>query len=174
MKTWTVEEALKLRITDTNDPVTLMSRAYDWAQRSPERTQNGALVIHPDGEWSSGYNIDLWPALECYDFTVHAEEDAILKFPLPLLAFEATLVCLWASCPSCARKVVQRKIKTIWRHKNRTCEELSNDWWKGIQEADTFMQDYGVTIHELEGPIKGAPSVKIRDRSWSPEKLEWE
>lgn len=155
--------------------VQLMKSAYGTAQRSPERTQNGAVIVGPNGSghWSDGFNVNLWPTREGYDFVVHAEEDAILKFPIATMSKDSTLVCPWLACPSCARKIVRVGIKVVWRHANRTCKALSNEWWKMIQDADVFLKDNGVTINEIVGPIDAAPSVKIRGQAWSPETLEY-
>jgi deoxycytidylate deaminase len=155
------------------NPEELMKIAYDVAKRSPERTQNGAVVMSPAGEWSTGYNVNLWPEHSCYEFTVHAEEDAILQYPLRLELPECILVCPWLACSDCARKIVRAGIGTVWRHKDRTCEELSFEWWQTIQDADEFLQDRGVKINEIEGPIEGAKDITIRGRVWSPSTVNW-
>lgn len=173
MKNWTAEAAKKYLITISSSAMDFMALAYQCAIRSPERTQNGALVIVTDNTWSYGYNVNLWPTYKGYDFTVHAEEDAIQNFQAPLLLERAVLVSPWLACGSCARKIVKTGIKEVWRHKQRTCQELSNEWWDIIQDADTFMRDHGVTINEIDGPVPG-PNVLIRNRSWSPEKLEYQ
>jgi deoxycytidylate deaminase len=168
------------------DPLhaTLLRVAYIQATNSHDpSSQNGAALIRyqPGGYHSIalGYNhiphkdgAELASLLadrnKKYPRVIHAEADVIARAARSARGtVQTTLVCPWAACLSCVGPILQAGISRIVMHKQRL-ESPYQAWNAGIAEAHAWLLDAGVELLAFDGPVPGAPTIRIDYKEWDP------
>lgn len=160
-----------------------LALAYVQATRSPDpSTQNGALVVRrdeilgkahtrfPDGIANSKirWNDRSWK----YRLAVHAEANACL---CALRAhgdavIGATLYCPWYACTECAKTIIQSGIGRIVGHGDarRFSAVHSPQWTPSIMDALDMFAEAGVACEWVDGPIVGAPTIRMSEQIFDP------
>ena len=148
----------------TPSELDFMREAYAVAKQSNDlSTQNGAIIVSPfDGEVvSEGFNHipdrlakpERFDRPLKYDFTIHAERDAIYKACLDGNIIEDwDMYCCWAACKECATAIAHMGIRNLYRHFHEGHAERE-DWNKSIEFGDTIMSEMGVNIVTLTGKV---------------------
>lgn len=155
-----------------------LQRCYEIASQSPDPSTNvGAAIIignqlqestlscnQPTAGWTM--TDEEWKDRE-YKLQVveHAERAAIYAAARQGLWTDgATLVGNWAACTDCARGIVESGIKTLIRHQVAGVAATPG-WERSLEIADQILIANNVTIHNVTGPILGAPKV-LRGGEW--------
>jgi dCMP deaminase len=123
------------------------------AKLSPDlSTQNGAVIVRPDGvEISGGWNAPPHPSVairherpEKYVFTEHAERMAIFNAARNGHSTEdCTMFAVWAACNECARAIIAAgitRVVTLPHHRVNP----SNRW--DLRTADAMLAEAGVEL----------------------------
>ena len=146
-------------------------------------SQNGALLVryHKEGFHvvSNGWNhvphmkgaaleAVLSDRTKKYARVIHAEVDAIVNAALRGMdSVYTTLVCPWAACLGCVGPILQAGITRVIVHKQRL-ESPYQAWNAGIAEAHAWLIDAGVELLSFDGPVPGAPAIRIDYKEWHP------
>jgi hypothetical protein len=76
-------------------------------------------------------------------------------------------VCPWAACLSCVGPILRAGISRVVVHKQRL-ESPYQAWNAGIVEAHEWLLDAGVEVRSFDGPVPGAPAIRIDYKEWHP------
>jgi dCMP deaminase len=101
-----------------------------------------------------------------YKYMIHAEEGCILiaaKQGVTVLG--GTMVCPWACCLPCARKIVDVGIRRLIVHKER--HDVPSDWDDEIREAWMLLNEGGVEIRQWSGRV-GTRPILVGGKEWEP------
>lgn len=159
-----------------------MKRAYEMAIRSFDpSTQNGAVVVHPNGEIIGG-GFNAFPEGVAktnwygdkqakYDRVVHAEMTALLEaLCSDHLRNGLTLVCPWAACSNCAKHIAFcGMISTLVRHKeSNTGLTTGEQWHADCALGDELLIRAGIKIVEID-PVPYDIAIRRNGSLWVPE-----
>lgn len=131
----------------------LIKLAYDLARKGPDpSSQNAAIIVSNLGQQVSAVNqLPAWAGTNYADrdyklkYVTHAEEGAILEAArLGVSTREATMICPWAACLTCAKLIVRSGITTLVRHRQRM--ELSH--WD-LADAEKVLEN--INVIEIDG-----------------------
>lgn len=164
----------------------LLELAYRAARHSTDpSTQMGAVAVSADSRSRAashnrpvrGYDPDRH---DKYRWTVHAEAAALdlAAYGLPVLEHQLapfharTLACPWAACPQCALRIVQARVRRVVVHLERM-DLTTPAWWPDVQTGLEILHRNDVELVVLEGPVPGAPPIRVAGRLWSPAQLAW-
>lgn len=156
----------------------LLQSAYRFALNSPDpSTQNGALIFDPEllllaagtNRFPLGVKetTERWARPLKYEFVEHAERNSIYRCAvLGHSTAGATMVCPWAACSDCARAIVCARIVRLVRHQDAS-DRSPERWIESIKVADTILQEGGVEIIDIAGPVDG-PELLHSEVLWTP------
>jgi dCMP deaminase len=144
----------------------LLRRAYVAALNSPDpSTQNGALLVAPDGQvlldaWNDfpkgvKQTPERWERPLKYKIIEHAERNVIYAAAREGIATEGTtMVCAWAACPDCARAIIQAGVVKLVTHQ-QAFDRSPSFWSTEIAVAFEMLNEAGVGIEWFDGEIGG-------------------
>lgn len=147
--------------------IPIMENAYRIASESPERTQNGAVVIvYRDDcrEWFVGANAPIHPDIP--SVVKHAEEGAIMQAVGSRAPTRGgTIICPWACCDQCAKLIIQAGIRDLWVHKQAMDREHET-WADSIKRGHAALNVCGVRVHVLDAPDLKRPTIRWKGEPW--------
>jgi deoxycytidylate deaminase len=160
--------------------IDFLRKAYEAGARSPDPSnQVGAVVVIPESGWVAGYGCNDFPAgikpiLDDRDQKLkriqHAERASLFRAwgaPGPLVMY-----AYWAACCHCAQDILCSPVKELWVHKQRM--DMTPDRWKAdVEYALSMLAEGGITINQYDGPVFGAPLIRVDTKLWSPDTLEF-
>ena len=146
-------------------------------------TQNGAIIVSVKDEISRGYN-DL-PRGYHHDFaartdrelknaiTGHAERDAIYFSARGRYSTaDATMIALWAACPTCAEAIITSGIARLFRLKWYT-DNTPDRWRKSVELGDEMLSRAGVDVIDWVGKFgEGYGPLRFDGKPVTPE-MTW-
>ena len=158
-----------------------MKMCYGQALSSPDpSTQNAAVLCHPDGryiwatrsrnEFPSGVvsTAARWERPMKYSLVEHAERNSIYTAARLGIATDGlTMVCPWAACADCARGIIQAGIRRLVTHSPEDVPR-SDHWDISIDTAMTMLDEAGVTVEYIFGPIGGLPPILRNGELFTP------
>lgn len=151
--------------------------AYREARYSPDpSTQNGALILHADGEVSKGCNSsprgvmphpDRLKRPLKYMMVEHAERSAILSAARTGRSTHgATMFCPWFACADCARAIIGSGIAKVIGHRSML-DRTPEHWNESINVATTMLFEAGVKCYYWEGSV-GAEPIRFNGEMFAP------
>lgn len=153
-----------------------LRQAYQAATNSLDpSTQNGAILVYPDGHPLGGYVVvkecnrfpngvlthkeDRWIRPRKYSYIEHAERNAVYAAARRSIGTGGLIMyCPWAACPDCARAIIQAGITELVTH-DWELHKTQVSWQESIRIAQTMLNEAGVKCRAVQGKIGG---VKIR------------
>ena len=149
-----------------------MIMCYGQALSSPDpSTQNAAVLCSPSGRyiWATRSRNEFprgvvstaprWERPLKYSIVEHAERNAIYAAARQGIATDGlTMVCPWAACADCARAIIQSGIRRLVTHTPEV-GDTNERWGASINIAMTMLEEAGVTVVEIVGPIGGLPPI---------------
>ena len=135
-----------------------LETAYECARNSHDpSTQNGAVVVNPDGELvSSGWNCfppkleqtpERWERPQKYLYVEHAERMAVYRAARQGQSLkDCTMYCPWFACADCARAIVFAGIKEVVGHRDVWAMGVlaSKHWMASVDAGYEILRDCGV------------------------------
>lgn len=148
-----------------------MKHAYMCALKSDDRsTKNGAILCLEGWNVVSGWNhfVPGYGDLEAhherplkYALTEHAERDVIYKAAAHGIKTKGlTMVCPWATCPDCARAIVEAEIAELICHQ-ACCNFLQErpDWKPLVELGLEIVRKGGVKVIMFDGKVGGVENL---------------
>lgn len=160
--------------------------SYVAAQGSPDPSnQVGAVVVTSKGlsvgNGCNNFPRGIKPILDDRDQKLkriqHAERAALFSAwdtmnKHKIFDDKLTMYAYWAACCHCAQDILSSRVKTLWVHKQRM--DMTPERWKAdVEYALSMLSEGGITINSYDGPVFGAPAIRVDGRSWSPDTLEF-
>jgi deoxycytidylate deaminase len=161
--------------------VKLMAKAYNNAQRSPDKSsQNGAILVirKTTGELdvvANGYNHfykgipgELQDRDQKLREIEHAERACIYDAAYGGEPTKGSImVCPWAACTDCARAIIGSGVQCLVYHHERY---LLTDkrWIDSVNESLVWMENAGIQLFALEGSIPHTKPILVSGKLWSP------
>lgn len=160
-----------------------MLEAYLAAVNSPDpSTQNGAVLVPQRSMLVrfEGWNM---PVPGCdenrfledrnykYKTVIHAETSVLDQAAFEGFPTEGSiLVCSWAACTECAKRIIHCGVKALVRHAPRMkLDHHNKDWLASIEMADEWFANAGVEVLDLEGPVEEAPTIRHSGKRFRPD-----
>lgn len=154
-------------------------KCYEIASQSPDpSTQVGCGIIIGNTLQESTLSFNGPPGLTSfseeewankeykYAAVSHAERRAIAKCAAQGLWTEgAVIVGNWMACGPCAGVIIDAGIKVLIRHVTGRNAASAANWERPVEIGDELFERAGVIIHNVYGPIPGAPKV-LRGAEW--------
>ncbi len=147
-----------------------VQRCFVWLaelaqQRSPDpSTRNAALIVTSDQIRCAGVNTfpdGIKPNAERlgrpqkYDYLIHAEAAAIASAARQgVIAKGATMLALWAACPSCAQLIVECGIKELIVPM-RILTNTPPSWKARVELGLGILKEAGVAVRPFDGVSDG-------------------
>lgn len=156
-----------------------LRQCYDYAKEHSQDpvTQNGALLTKYGSSWLV-FGANRFPRRSIvlpewkerplkYERILHAEEVAILEAGRRGICTQpGILFCPWASCISCALRIIESGITTLIRHEARM-SVYSGRWTEEIFLADSYMIAAGIEIITWSGTV-GNCTCLVNGETWNP------
>ena len=149
-----------------------LRRAYRHASAESDdrKTQNGAVIVVPDGQFVVAAN-KLALALPEYPddatkakYMDHAEVAAAARHGLCTRG--ATMYCPWAACMSCARIIAAAGISRLVVHE-RMMQRTYPKYVAEIEEALALLAARGVTVVRFDEEVGECQNLMNHER-WNP------
>lgn len=156
-----------------------LKEAYDAAVFSPDPSNQVGAVVTTELGQIVGYGCNTFPRgikpiLDDREQKLkriqHAERAALFdafgtEGPLRMYAY-------WAACCHCAQDILSSRVGYLYVHKQRM--DMTPERWKAdVDYAIGMLREGGVVVYYFDGPIPGAPLIKVDGKLWCPEKLEF-
>lgn len=153
--------------------------AYTGARNSSDKsTQNGAVIVNPDGMIvSSGWNSPLtrlephperFQRPQKYLYTEHAERAACFRAAKYGVSLNnCTMYCPWFACPDCARGIVLSGIKSVVGHL-QSFDKTPEHWKESVGVGTAILRECGVATRLIDHKFDLGFELLFNGSHWSP------
>lgn len=160
------------------DEIAALRRAYDWARKSPDPSnQNGAVVVSDDGyQFGGGCNtfppgtVPTSEQLQDRDWKLshieHAERYALYDTASHWSTSGLILVCPWFACDACARAILLCGIKRVVGHQQRM--DTTPERWKASVDAGLNILRRGGVELTFISHVFGDEPILANGQLWVP------
>lgn len=156
-----------------------LRHAYDAAQGSPDPSnQVGAVVVNENGfvagKGCNNFPRGIAPILADREAKLRRIQHAERASLFDAYGERGTLIMFayWAACCYCAQDILSSPVTSLYVHKQRM--DMTPDRWKAdVDYALGMLTEGGILVHYFDGPIPGAPNIRVDSKLWSPATLEF-